>query len=200
MAHANKNFVNSKVIGKSCQSFLKEKAPQKFIHNVTEEEKTKIEEFSLDRIEVTIDRPIDKVWETYLNLSLNKILNTRESEVCRIVDENGKKADTLREKIRLFVNMNFESPFPLIPVMKSMTAMEVTKVDHEKKSISMTYLEGTPSRGWQVITLTALDNKTKLVHDAYYKGNNKFIHDMYSPVHKDIWGAIHKNAKKRIEK
>lgn len=192
---ARENYINNSSFNKSCSYFLSKIAPEDFQINTPDKERTPAF-FTKDVIEVFIEDDIENIWKKYINLDFEKILKTSLSDVCKVYYPSTQPHQKLTLGMRAFINMNLKSPVPFPPSQKSMTALEVTKILEKEKIIEISYLEGTPSKGWQTIELDAQGkNKTKLIHTAYYKGNNELIHRFYSPVHRAIWNEIHNKAK-----
>lgn len=202
-SYAHVDYRENQILGRSCDFFLSKLKPEDFRINILENEKETTSKFSKNIIKIVINRPLEETWKGYLGLNLEKFLNSDISQFCRLyTPPNVQKENNqhLFEGMRFFANMLFNSPTPFIPSSKSMTAIEIKKIDHDKKRFEISYLEGTPTKGWQTIQMVALGNKTQIIHTSFFKGNNNLIHTLYESVHELIWEKIHAKAKRAIEK
>lgn len=200
---AREDFTFNQSLQTECSYFLNKLSPAQFRQNTTEAERLKPTKFTKDVIRVSINKDAESLWKEILKLEFKELLNSPYSDFCKSYSPTGikiTKTQKLFRGMKFFANLNFNSPVPIIPSFKSMTAIEISNINPQNKSIEIRYLEGTPTRGWQTIEIFSKGNKSEILHTAYYLGNSPLIHSAYQSVHRTLWEKIYQKTKEELEK
>lgn len=202
-SYAREDYTYNQSLQTECSYFFKKLSPLDFKQNTTELERKKPNNFTKDILRVSINKDAEYLWKEILKLNLKELLDSPYSNFCKgFTPPNVKisKNQKLFRGMRFFANLHFNSPIPIIPSFRSMTAIEVTDINPTKKTIEIRYLEGTPTRGWQIIEIVSKGKTSEIIHTAFYKGNSPIIHTAYQSVHRTLWEKIYSKTKEELEK
>lgn len=143
-----------------------------------------------------IDAPIDSVWKAYTTINPSKVWAGKFSSFGfgyarksgKILYQN-EEFNHLEEGLIQFLSLRFFGGF-----LKLNIAHELIRIDEETKRLQFCYMRYGKSRGTQIITLEADKNRTKIIHNTYYKSKSKFRDKrLYPYFHKKAVEELHAN-------
>lgn len=209
MARTTPDFSGNRNFLRKSPSFLKEKLPGSFVLNTNDG--TDWSTFDYLKDSYTIAAPRDLVWDTYMadfaRLWSGKLINFTMAQLptqARPVTDP-RQITAIVPGLMVFLDAKVAPlPIPKGQAPGFMIAMEVLQVNLDKHFLEFGYLEGTPSRGRQLLTFhEAVDEegnpKTLIVHEALFKGNSLAIHAAYPAIHRQLLGEFHRTLKRVAE-
>lgn len=148
-----------------------------------------------------VDAPIEKIWQTCLFANPSKIWCGKRIKLSFIYNNIKDKLTSTSElddyqletEQIYFINLKVLKGFYHLP-----TALKVSKIDADSKSIVFKYLKGGKSEGQQELSFVEDENgKTKIIHRTHFKSNSR-IRDkrIYPFFHHRIVRDIHQNIEK----
>lgn len=152
--------------------------------------------------EFSINAPLAQVWQTYLQippaetwdiglLSYGFTYDSKEEEFSYPSDEYRG----LREGQILFLNLRL-----LFGLVDITITHKVLEIDHERKSLLISYLEKNKSAGSQHISFSEENGQTLIRHKTRYKSDSPFRDKMVYPLfHGLIIRKFHRNIFDKIE-
>jgi hypothetical protein len=160
------------------------------------------EEFNFNHMEFEINENIEKVWQTYMNIDVKESWNGKSIKFdfaySKPLDEVYYRDSATTPK--LHIGMGVFLILDVYGVKKIPTSMEVSKLDLEHKSFEYTYLTQNTSHGRQSVYFIDLgNNKTKMVHDTYFKSGQSLRDKLYPPIHEDLIEEFHQNILARSQ-
>jgi len=144
----------------------------------------------------TVNANVDSIWQICITTSPSQLWKGKMLGLSCVYNINTNRMfyhsdqhfDTLETNQIYFINLRINRFFNVA------AALIVTNVDYVKKQIEFTYIKGNKSIGKQIVSLIGTDkNKTKIIHDTYYKSNSKFRDKrFYARFHQIAITDLHK--------
>ena len=143
-----------------------------------------------------IDAPIDSVWKAYTTINPAKFWAGKFSsfgfgyarKTGKVLYQN-EGFGHLEEGLIQFLSLRFFGGF-----LKLNIAHELIGIDEGTKRLQFCYMQYGKSQGTQIITLEADKNRTKIIHNTYYKSKSKFRDKrLYPYFHEKAVEELHAN-------
>ncbi len=147
-----------------------------------------------------IKESIDNVWNAYLSASPKDSWSGKNIQFDFAYskrDQNVYYGDgdvpNAHEGMGVFILLK------ILRLGKISAAMEISKIDHETRTIEYTYLLKNTSNGRQIIRLTELGSrKTRLDHDTYFTSGKRWRDAIYPKIHESLVSELHRNVMGQI--
>ncbi len=149
------------------------------------------------------DAPVEKVWKVASVSNPAEIWIGKILSLSFVYDKNCDKIlfpselceNSLSIEQIYFITLKYLKGMFVLP-----TALKVTKIDSDEKTIEFTYLRGGKSEGKQSLQFLAeSDNKTQIIHTTYYHSGSR-LRDrrLYPHFHQKAISELHENMNRKV--
>ena len=147
-----------------------------------------------------VDQNVETLWNLYTTSNPKIAWNGKSIKFDFAYSKRANAAYFKDDELpELHEGMGFFLVLNLYGLKKIPMGLEISLIDSKEKTFEYTYLKLNVSHGKQIVRFFDLgNNRTRIVHDTYFKSGNRFRDKLYPPIHEKLLREFHANILKQI--